>query len=107
MRKKLDVMQVRMIWLTTVVIAGRIMCGQAWNSSPSFDEPAHLATGLVALRTFDPGYFKVNPPLHKLTGAIAVDTIYELQLPLLLYSSSFSNSFRPEFKLAQLPQLDF
>ena len=69
----------------------------AYHASPLFDEPAHFASGVILAQHSDAGYFRVNPPLNKwITALVAIGM--EVDLPLLIRSSFYSNSTRPEFE---------
>ena len=86
-----------MIRNAILILAGGLMLWEMTNASPLNDEPAHLASGIILVRLSDPGYFKVNPPLHKLLSGIAVEAVTNLQLPAMIHSSHYSNAVRPEF----------
>lgn len=69
----------------------------AYYASPLFDEPAHFASGVILAQHSDAGYFRVNPPLNKwITALVAIGM--DVDLPLLIRSSLYSNSTRPEFE---------
>ena len=68
-------------------------------TSPTFDEPAHFASGVVLARNADAGYFKVNPPVNKWITAGSSFIAPALEVPNGAASSSFANLMRPEFDL--------
>ena len=86
-----------MIRNAILILASGLLLWEMKNASPLNDEPAHLASGTILVRLSDAGYFKVNPPLHKLLSGIAVEAVTNLQLPAMIHSSHYSNAVRPEF----------
>lgn len=75
-----------------------LTCYMATRSGPLFDEPAHLASGIMLANASDPGYFKVNPPANKWVTALLAE-FFDVELSAVMPSSAFANSARPEFAL--------
>jgi len=71
----------------------------SFRYSPTFDEPAHFASGVILATSNDPGYFKVNPPANKWVTACSSLVAPALEIPALAASSSFANTMRPEFEV--------
>ncbi|WP_430450680.1 hypothetical protein [Rhodopirellula europaea] len=53
----------RWVWPCLFLLAAATMMWQAVWDAPNHDESAHLAAGIATMRTGDPGYYRVNPPL--------------------------------------------
>jgi hypothetical protein len=77
------------------VIVGRSAC----LSSPTFDELAHLTSGIALAKYSDTGVFRVNPPGNKWLTALAEPFMPQLKLPTMVDSSHFGNFSRNEFSL--------
>jgi hypothetical protein len=78
-----------------------ILVRAAWVSSPTFDETAHFASGIVLAQYSDPGYFRVNPPANKWMIAIAEPFIPALQMPPVIPSAEHGNVNRLEFSFGE------
>ena len=104
MTSSFDLLRILTCWQHAVVLAANALMLFAIiyasrTSSPSFDEPAHFASGVVISRNADAGYFKVNPPANKWITAGSSFIAPALEMPNAAASSSFANSMRPEFDL--------
>jgi len=104
MTSSFDLLRILKYWQHAVVLAANALMLFAiiyasHTSSPSFDEPAHFASGVVISRNADAGYFKVNPPANKWITAGSSFIAPALEMPNAAASSSFANSMRPEFDL--------
>jgi len=71
------------------------MCG------PTSDEAGHLVSGVAMVRTGDPGFYRVNPPLHKLLSGVAVEVLDVVPLPNLYPASFMASGARQEFEMAR------
>lgn len=78
-----------------------ILVRAAWVSSPTFDETAHFASGIVLAQYSDPGYFRVNPPANKWLVAIAEPFIPAPQMPPVIPSAEHGNVNRLEFSFGE------
>jgi len=75
---------------------------QAWQSymcSPLTDEDAHLASGLATVRFGDFGHYRVNPPIHRLWSAVAVEAVFRPPMPSPVPASLTEPGLRKEFQL--------
>lgn len=74
---------------------------QAFHCAPTNDELAHLAAGVAMIKTGEPGFYRVNPPLHSLVSGAAVVTACRPSLPDLVYlPAGFQSGDRQEFEFA-------
>ena len=89
----------RMRWVL-LLLGGGLLTWSAFTTAPSSDEFAHLLSGVAMVRTGDPGYYRVNPPLHKLLSGLVVDAVYRPPLPNLYPASMMASGSRGEFDLA-------
>lgn len=87
--------------VASLLIAGVILVWQAFTNSPTSDEAAHLVSGVAMVQTGDPGFYRVNPPLHKLVSGIAVELSQSPGIPGLVPASLFGSGSRGEFRLAE------
>jgi len=93
--------------MTKLCFAGMLMvsaCLLTWQAaicSPVYDGTAHLASGLAILRIGDFGYYRVNPPLHRLWMAAFVEAACNPELPTLEPASLARPSNRKEFDLGR------
>jgi hypothetical protein len=71
----------------------------AFHSAPTFDEGAHVASGLLLASKGDPGFFKVNPPVNKWFTAFSSYPFDPFHCPDVIASCDYSPSIRPEFDL--------
>ncbi|XZE18158.1 hypothetical protein SH449x_003442 [Pirellulaceae bacterium SH449] len=78
-----------------------VLARAAWVASPTFDETAHFASGIVLAQYADPGYFRVNPPANKWLIAFVEPIIPVLELPPVVPSTQQSNASRMEFQFGQ------
>ncbi len=83
------------------VMAAMFLVWQALSNAPTSDESAHLVSGIATVRTGDPGFYRVNPPLHKLLSGLAVEVIFSPEIPNLYPASLFGSGSRHEFDLAE------
>ncbi|MCU0712372.1 MAG: hypothetical protein MUC43_09945 [Pirellula sp.] len=83
-----------------------VLARAAWVSSPTFDETAHFASGIVLAQYADPGYFRVNPPANKWLIAIIEPIIPALELPPVVPSTQHGNASRIEFQFGQQVMAD-
>lgn len=74
---------------------------QAIINSPTSDEVAHLAASIATVRTGDPGFYRVNPPLPRWITGLLVDglTAPKIQPPKL--PSRLRSGIRYEFRDAK------
>lgn len=82
--------------LATVVSA--IQCQQARVLSPTYDEPATLASGIVAVETGNLDYYAVCAPVAKLWAGVAANSNVKL---VSSPAEAVYKSGRPEFGLGQ------
>lgn len=87
------------IWLN--LLMAFVLARAAWVASPTFDETAHFASGIVLAQYADPGYFRVNPPANKWLIAFVEPIIPALELPPVVPSTQHSNVSRMEFQFGQ------
>jgi hypothetical protein len=78
-----------------------ILVRAAWVSSPTFDETAHFASGIVLAQYSDPGYFRVNPPANKWMIAITEPFLPSLKMPPVIPSAQHGNINRLEFSFGE------
>lgn len=81
-------------------VAAVILVWQAITCSPTSDEAGHLVSGVAMVRTGDPGFYRVNPPLHKLVSGVAVELIESPELPGIYPASLLGSGSRHEFRFA-------
>lgn len=89
----------RIAILLLILAAHTLMLGlSAWRSSPTLDEPAHLAAGLRHWRSGDFSLYRVNPPLIRMVATIPV----VVSKPEMHYTEKpYSALLRPEFLLGE------
>ncbi|MCA9173720.1 MAG: hypothetical protein KDB14_04465 [Planctomycetales bacterium] len=77
-----------------------VMVWQAWTSAPVSDEASHLAAGIATLQTGDPGYYRVNPPLHRVLAALPGYCLLSPRPPLAPPASAIPPGQRLEHDIA-------
>lgn len=85
------------VWIASGLLLFALVDGSL-RSSPTFDETAHFASGVILAQNEDAGYFKVNPPVNKWITACSSLLAPRMTMPPLALSSSFPNSERHEFE---------
>lgn len=81
------------------VVGASSLLHQSWTSAPTWDESAQLASGIAILRSGDPGFYRVNPPLVKLSSAAIPELLFQPELPGLYPASQMAVGARHEFNL--------
>ncbi|WP_430450687.1 hypothetical protein [Rhodopirellula europaea] len=89
----------RWVWSCFFALAAAAMTWQTVWDAPNHDESAHLAAGIATMRTGDPGYYRVNPPLHRLVSGAFCDLLMNPKLPPLYIASMAPSGNREEFAL--------
>ncbi len=88
------------VWGAVAVFATAALW-QAVCCAPTTDEPAALACGIATLRTGQPGYYRVNPPLHGILSGVLPELLYRPSLPILYRPSAMPSGHRHEFLLGE------
>lgn len=81
------------------LVCTALQCYQAATSGPLYDETPHLASGVAAIRFSEFGYYRVNPPIHRIWSAIPVEIFWHPSMPSVIPASLTYSGRRSEFEL--------
>lgn len=82
-------------------LCGGLLTWQSLTNAPTSDEVAQLTAGVATARTGDPGFYRVNPPLHRLVSGSAVELCFSPKLQGLYSASLMMSGARHEFNFAE------
>ena len=88
-------------WILLFSLVATTLVIQALTNAPTSDEAGHLVAGIAMMQSGDPGFYRVNPPLHKLISGAAVQALYQPKMPTLYPASLLASGSRNEFVLAE------
>ena len=79
------------------LLCGVLLAWQSFTNSPTSDEDAQLVSGIATVRTGDPAYYRVNPPLHRIVSGFAVELCFSPELKGIYSASEMPSGSRLEF----------
>ena len=91
----------RWFWILLFFASFLGMLYQAFTMAPASDEVAHLISGIAIVQTGDPGFYRVNPPLHKVFSGAIVDAAFAPYLRHLYPASDMTVGSRAEFRMSE------
>jgi len=89
------------VWIAFFAFAAGTLIWQAATNAPTSDEAAHLVSGVAVVKSGDPGFYRVNPPLHKLISGLVVAAFDSNELPGIYPASLYASGTRREFDFAE------
>lgn len=76
-----------------------LMMVQAECKSPVHDEVGQLYSCIATVRFGDPGYYRVNPPIHRWISGVVVEAFCDVPIPRPYVASATPSGNRPEYSM--------
>ena len=85
-----------------LLVTGWLLVGQASKKAPAGDEVAQLAASLATVHYGHPGYYRVNPPLHKIVSGLAMELVCAPSSPIPSDPATLPPGVRREFEYSEI-----
>lgn len=74
-----------------------ILTWQAWVKAPAHDEIGQFYASVATVRFGDPGFYRVNPPLHRWVTGLPVEWLCDVPIPKPYPASHMPPGMRQEY----------